>query len=212
MAVGFEGTSISQQRVVWPGSQGGRTPTLSEKNVVLRTVLPSKVTRESGESITVSLATSLGRTATHEPPDTRAAQPLCFLTHNSSRHPFIPARYHLTEKHTTAVGEEPPGHRHVAWIWDCVCDFRISSKTPLRGSVQESTSWLTSHDPSLRPHLDLRESIRNLFLEVRGLFVGDKNSTEVIFLDMFLRYERKPNHSMRLRAGQLWTMLFLGRK
>lgn len=47
MAVGFEETSISQQRVVWPGSQGGKKPTLSEKNVVLRTILPSKVTRKA---------------------------------------------------------------------------------------------------------------------------------------------------------------------
>ena len=75
--------------VAW--EPGRKNTCLSERNVVLRTSLPSKVTRESDELITVSLATSLGCTATHELPDMWAAQPLFFLTHNFSRHPFIPA-------------------------------------------------------------------------------------------------------------------------
>lgn len=131
---------------MWPGSQGGRTPTYHRENVVLRTIVPSKVTRESGEPITVSLATSLGSMATHELPDTRVAQPLSFSLTTpqdtpSSQLCFLKdttGRYYCTKKHTAAVGEELLGHMHVAWMWDCVRVFRISSKVPLRGSVQKA--------------------------------------------------------------------------
>lgn len=104
------------------------------------------MTRESGEPITVSLATSLGRMATHELPDTQAAQPLSFALTTPQNTPSSQQRflkdttgcYHHTEKHTAAVDEELLGHMHVAWIWDYVCGFRISSKVLLRGSVQKA--------------------------------------------------------------------------